>query len=272
MRTAITAVLITLSAGTTLQAQQSPATPTWEITLGAGALVTPSYPGSEEHRVYPLPLTQITWRNRVYLGQGTAGTGPALGAYAVRTSHLGIAAEVGFQQDRPSSRADALAGMENRDFVGTAGVSVSYTLFGIELGLSGTRGMNDGAGMLGTERLGYTLPLGSRVIASAGAGATYADARQMRWDFGVTDPEATRRQALIAAGDDRLESDEGVAYRPKAGLRNVSASLSLMYLVTRHWAVVGFGGVDRLSDAAAKSPLVRQRDQVTGGFGVGYRF
>jgi outer membrane scaffolding protein for murein synthesis (MipA/OmpV family) len=132
--------------------------------------------------------------------------------------------------------------------------------------------MNDGAGLLGSARLAFTQALGSRVIATAGVGATFANARQMRWDFGVTQAEASRRQALIAAGDDRLRADEGSAYEPKGGLRNLGASLSLVFLVSRHWALVGFGGADRLSDEAAASPLVRRREQYSGGLGLSYRF
>lgn len=272
MRSTIaTFFLCSLAAGA-LPAQQSTTAPTWEITLGAGALTAPSYPGSEEHKVFPLPLTQVTWRNRVYLGQSTSGNGPGLGAYAIRTSRFGVAAEVGLLQDRPSSRADALAGMESRDFVATASGTVSYRVGPVEAAVSATQGMNDGAGLLGSARVGYTQMVGSRFIAAINFTATFANARQMRWDFGVTPAEASRRQALIAAGDDRLHADEGGVYRPDAGLRSTGTSLSLTYLVTRHWAVVAFGNADELSREAAKSPLVRQREQLTGGFGVGYRF
>jgi outer membrane scaffolding protein for murein synthesis (MipA/OmpV family) len=45
-----------------------------------------------------------------------------------------------------------------------------------------------------------------------------------------------------------------------------------MYILSPRWALLGFGGVDRLSDEAAASPLVRRREQVTGGIGLGYRF
>jgi len=272
MRTAIAVVLLSFAAGTELPAQQSPRASAWEVTLGGGAVVTPSYPGAEEHQVFPFPMTQVTYRNRVFLGQSTTGNGLGLGAYAVRTSAIAVAAEVGFLQNRPASRADALAGMENRDFVATASGSVTYTLGGLEGGLSVTQGMNDGAGLLGSARLSFTQGLGSRIIATAGVGATFANARQMRWDFGVTRAEASRRQALIAAGDDRLEADEGNAYEPTGGLRHLGASLSLVYLVSSHWALLGFGGVDRLSDEAAASPLVRRREQLTGGIGLGYRF
>ncbi|HWA17154.1 MAG TPA: MipA/OmpV family protein [Gemmatimonadales bacterium] len=273
MRSIVTAVLVFTSTAT-LAAQQAPtpAAPSWEITLGGGALLTPSYAGAEEYDLFPFPLTRVSYRQRIYLGQSTAGNGVGLGVWAIRSGGFGMAAEVGVLPNRPHSRADALAGMENRDFVGTASGTVSYTLGGIEAAVSVTRGLNDGAGTLGSTRLSYTGSVGGRLITTIGVGATFADQRQMRWDFGVTDREAARRQALIDAGDDRLEADEGRAYRPDAGLRHLGASLSLTYPMTAHWALVGFGGVDRLSSEANASPLVRRREQVSGGFGLGYRF
>jgi outer membrane scaffolding protein for murein synthesis (MipA/OmpV family) len=205
-----------------------------------------------------------------YLAPSTTGFGIALGAYALRTPRLSLAGEVGVQDSRPASRTDALAGTDDRDRVATVGASLGYRAGPAEARVGVSRGLNDGAGFLGTARFALTRPFG-RLIATAGVGATFADGRQMRREFGVTELEATRRQALIAAGDDRLDPDDGLAYRPEGGLRHVGASLSLMYPVSHRWSVIGFGGVDRLSDEAADSPLVHRREQFMGGLGLGYR-
>jgi outer membrane protein len=154
--------------------------------------------------------------------------------------------------------------------VATVGASLGYRAGPAEARVGVSQGLNDGGGFLGAARLALTRPFG-RLIATAGVGATFADRRQMRREFGVSELEASRRQALIAAGDDRLDPDDGLAYRPDGGLRHVGASLSLMYPVSQRWSVIGFGGVDRLSDEAADSPLVRRREQFMGGLGLGYR-
>lgn len=272
MRIRFAALLVGLMAFSELAAQEARPNSAWNVMIGGGAIFFPQYPGSDEHRVFPFPMTQVSWRNRVFLGPSTTGMGLGLGAYVIRTPRLGLAAEVGFLENRPASRADALAGMDDRDLVATGSVSLSYTVGAFEASLSTTQGMNDNAGLLGAARLSFTQPVGERLIVTAGVGATFANARQMRWDFGVSRAEATRRQALIAAGDDRLEPNDGRAYEPDAGLRHLSSSLSLAYMLSPRWAVLGFGGVDRLSAEAAASPLVRRRDQVTGGVGLGYRF
>jgi outer membrane scaffolding protein for murein synthesis (MipA/OmpV family) len=272
MRATIGTILLAFTASPGIAAQEPQAPPNWEVSLGTGVLASPSYPGAEEYRITPFPLTQVSYRDRVYLGPSSTGTGLGLGAYAIRTERFRVATEVGFLDSRPASRADALAGMRNRDYVLTATIGMSYRLSAFQGMLSATQGLNNGAGLLGTAGLSYGRQVGSRLGASVGLGATFANARQMRWDFGVTGAEAARRQALIAAGDHRLEADEGGRYRPKAGLRQVGASLSLMYAVSSHWAVLGFGGLDWLGDQAAASPLVRRREQVSGGIGLGYRF
>lgn len=270
MRSALIGVL-TLGIGAQLAAQQPPPRPDWNIVVGAAALVVPEYPGSDEYRVLPIPMVQVAYRDRLFIGPRAGGAGLGLLAYSVGTPRLSVAAEAGLLDSRPEDRADALAGMEDRDVVGTVGASLTYRLKAVQADLSVVRGLNDEAGFLGTTSLSYTHMFARRVIATTGVNAMFADARQMRRDFGVTDAEATRRQALIDSGSDLLEPDEGNAYRPGGGLRQLGATLSLVYVVSPRWSIISFGGVNRLSDEAADSPFVRRREQFLGSVGVGLR-
>ena len=269
-RTFATLSLIFITA-VSVTAQQPPA-PAWNVMVGAGAIAIPSYPGSDEHRIFPFPLAKVSYRDRAYFGPSSGGSGMALGAYAFRTPRFGVAGEVGFLPDRPADRAEALAGMDDRSFVATASATMSYAFGPLQGSVSATQGLNDDAGLLAAAQLSFTVPFTRRTIVVTGLGATFADARQMRWDFGVSGTEAARRQAMLDGGDDRLPADAGVAYAPDAGLRQVSASLTVIRIVSTHWAVIGIGGLDRLSDEAAASSLVRERMQVTGGLAVGYQF
>jgi outer membrane scaffolding protein for murein synthesis (MipA/OmpV family) len=217
-----------------------------------------------------MPLAQVTFRDRVFLGPSSTGVGGALGGYLVRAPRVRLVAELGVQDERPASRADALAGMDDRDVAATVGTTVTYRMGPMEGALGVARGLNDGAGLLGTGRLSVSRMLGPLVI-TAGAGATLADARQMRREFGVTDGEAERRWSLIDAGDDRLQADEGGAYRPSGGLRQVEVSFMLGYMVSDRWSLLGFGGVARLGGEAEGSPLVRRREQFSVGIGLGRR-
>ena len=252
-------------------AQQRPPERAWNLTLGAGALTIPRYPGSDEYRVIPFPLVQASYRDRLYLGPSTTGVGYGLGAYGIRTERLGLAFELGGQFSRPASEADALAGMDDRDGVGTAGVSLGYRFGSFEGLLAVSQGLNDGAGLIETTRLVYYGSIG-KAFFTAGAGAALANGKQMRREFGISDTEASRRQALIDAGDDRLDPDDGRAYRPDGGLRHLGAGVTLAYPINGQWALIGIGGLEWLGDEAAASPLVRERVQLAGGAGLGYRF
>lgn len=245
--------------------------PAWNVNVGLAALAFPRYPGSDEYRVVPFPMANASYRDRAYLGPSSTGIGFALGAYPVRTSNVSLAVELGGQDSRPESRADALAGMEDRDFVATGGVSLSYRTGPFEGILAVSQGVNDGAGLIQTTRIVYTRPLG-KVMLSAAAGAALANGRQMRREFGITDAEAARRQALIDGEDGRLGPNDGGAYQPDGGLRHLGAGISLIYPVSPKWSLIGFGGIEWLADEAAQSPLVRSREQFAGGVGAGYRF
>lgn len=270
MRTASLLVLLAASAGRAA-AQAPPSSAPWNFSAGVGAIVAPTHAGSDEVRVLPFPLVQVTYRDRAYLGPSASGLGAALGVRLVHTPRMGVAAEVGMMENRPADRADVLAGTTSRDVLGTVGMSFSYRVGPIESTLSATHGLNDGSGLLGRARLGVTHMLGQRLIASLDGSASFATARQMRREFGVTASESLRRIALIAAGDPRLRPDEGRAYSPDGGLTQIGTSLSLTYLLSQHFALFGFGGADRLSDEAAASPLVRERAQFSGGLGMMWR-
>ena len=243
--------------------------PDWSVSVGAMAFVYPSYPGSDEYRVVPFPLVDARFRDRVYLGPSTTGIGFALGAYPLQSSHWRVAVEVGGQDNRPADRADALAGMEDRDMVATGGVSLSYRSGPFEGSVAVSQGLNDGAGLIQTTRLTYFRPVG-KVILGLAAGAALANGKQMRREFGITDAEAARRQGLVDTG--RLEPGDAEAYSPDGGLRHLGLGGTLIYPVASRWSVVGLAGVEWLADEAANSPLVRQREQFAGGLGVGYRF
>jgi outer membrane scaffolding protein for murein synthesis (MipA/OmpV family) len=235
------------------------------------AFAYPRYPGSDEYRVVPFPLVDARFRDRAYLGPSSTGIGFALGAYPIQTPHWRLAVELGGQDSRQADRADALAGMEDRDLVATGGVSLSYRTGPFEGIVAVSQGLNDGAGLIQTTRLVYYRPVG-KVILGAAAGAALANGKQMRREFGITDAEAARRQSLIDAGDGRLEPGDGQAYTPGGGLRHLGLGVSLIYPVASRWSLIGLAGIEWVADEAANSPLVRRREQFAGGLGVGYRF
>lgn len=245
--------------------------PAWDVTVGAITLVMPEYAGAEEYRILPIPVARISYRERVYLGPSTVGLGFGGGVNFLRAGNLTASAEVTVLDSRSADRADALAGMNGQETAIGAGLGLTWRRNGWAIGVGAAHGFNDGTGIIGTASLGYTKMFGRVLILTTSANLTAANAKQMRREFGITAEEAARRQALIDEGDDRLETDEGVAYRPGASLRSVGPSLSAVVLLSPRWSLIGFGGADYLVGDAAESPLVRRRTSVSGGFGIGYR-
>lgn len=265
-RLGCSAILCGLLTGT-LVGQEPPRGAVWNITLGAAAVLVPRYQGSDEFRVLPMPLARLTFRDRVFLGPSTMGPGAAIGGYFVRSARVKVVAEASVQDGRPASRADALAGMDDRDAVAAVSTTVTYRVGPLEGALGVARGLNGASGFLGSGRVSASQVLG-RLVITAAAAATLADDRQMRREFEVTGGEARRRQALIDAGDARLEADDGRAYRPDGGVRHLGASLWIGYMLPDRWSLLGFGGVDRLGGEALRSPLVRRREQFSAGVGL----
>lgn len=240
----------------------------WTGTVGVLGMLVPAYEGAAEWRLLPLPLVQLSFRNRVYLGPNASGRGGVVGASLVRSTGRAIALEVAIGDGRPSSRSEALAGMSDRDVVGSVGVRTDYYFRGIDAALTVRQGLSGGAGALLDARVGASRRFG-RMMMRTHLAATVADDRDMHRSFGVTLDEATRRQSLISSGDTRLRSGDGLAFRPNGGLKQVGLSAFLGYAVTRQWAVVGLGTVNRLGDEALRSPLVRRRTQFSVGVGLG---
>ncbi|MGQ3032520.1 MAG: MipA/OmpV family protein, partial [Ferrovibrionaceae bacterium] len=76
IRIAVLAVLLSgLGAGAALAQERS-----WDLRLGAGAIVGPAYEGSDRYKVSPFPFIQGSYRDRVLI------TGPILGANLISTT------------------------------------------------------------------------------------------------------------------------------------------------------------------------------------------
>lgn len=254
-----------------VEAQGDRSTSAWNISLGGGVIVAPRYVGSDEFRTLPMPMMIVTYRNRLFLGPTSDGLGGGLGAHVIRTRRIGLTAELGIQDGRPAERSDALLGTDDRDPLGTLGAAFTVAAGAVRGTVAAAHGLNDGSGWMGTARATVTRPLSRRLYATVEGSAAFADARQLRRDFGISQTEAARRQTLIDAGDRRLGPNDAGVFRPGGGPWNVGASASLMYAMSPRWAVLGMGGLRWLREEVADSPVVRRPRQPWGGLSVMWR-
>lgn len=156
------------------------------------------------------------------------------------------------------------------------GLDISKVGFGIEAGGFAQAWVNDNLRLRAELRQGigghdaltgevaadlvYRTP-GDNLLLTAGPRLRWASGGYHRSYFGVTAAEA------LATGL--------AAYRPQGGLYAYGAVASAHVHVTDAIGIYGYGGYDRLTGDAARSPIVRavgSRDQFSFGVGLSYRF
>ncbi|MDW8443217.1 MAG: MipA/OmpV family protein [Acetobacteraceae bacterium] len=73
--------------------------PGWRVSLGAGALLRPDYPGSSDYDVTPIPFLEAVWNDRVF---ATTRQGAELGVFLTRDRAFrsGIALDYAFGRDQ----------------------------------------------------------------------------------------------------------------------------------------------------------------------------
>ena len=267
MRSATLSIIALVATAGTVQAQGS-----WSGAVGSGAITAPKYMGADEQRTLPIPYVQLQYKGRVNIGMLPGGTGAGIGVSLINSQSVAWQAQLSGTGGRREKWGDALAGMGNQDVATTAGTSISLSHGWMQAGADVALGLNAKAGTSGTVRAAAQKQLASRWIGSLSAGATFADRQNMTYDFGITDEQAARRQALIARGDARLRSTDGQAFRPDAGLKQMQTSASVSYVITPRSRLVTFVQASQLSDEAARSSVVRDRTGTSGGVVVVYGF
>src|SRR5687768_14060483 len=253
-------------------AQTETETKTWSGTIGISTVALPTYMGSNRYRVRAFPILSLEFNERFYLGGAQSGTGAGVGGYLVRNSMFTWSAEISGAPERKESYGDGLAGMGRRGAATFVGNNVSFSLGSITAGAGVAVGLGSDEGSSATVNLQSRHRYGRRWIAGVSTGATFANSRNMTYDFGVSTDQAVKRQALIDRGDSRLYGNDGRAYDPKGGLKQMQATGSLGFLLSNRTTLLAFATGSRLGDEAADSPLTRQRNGVVAGMGIAYGF
>ena len=251
-------------------AQGSQPAKSWNSQIGISTAVLPTYAGSNRYRVRVLPIFSLDIKERIYVGGAMGGTGAGTGVYLVRNSAVTVSTGITGAPERKESYGDGLAGMGRRGGATFAQSNASLKFGSVTAGAGVTVGLGGNEGSTAAFNLETKHVYARRFIVGLSTGATFANSENMAYDFGVNAKQATRRQALIAAGDSRLYSDEGGVYAPKEGLKQAQVSTTLGYLITPRMTALAFGMGSRLGPQAADSPLARQRNSIIAGLGVAF--
>jgi outer membrane scaffolding protein for murein synthesis (MipA/OmpV family) len=253
-------------------AQAQMKTDNWSGNIGISTVALPSYAGSNQYRVKAFPILSLEYKQRAYLGGAMGGTGAGAGVYVIRNPTFTWSTEISGAPERFERYGDGLAGMGRRGAATYAGSNVSFQLGAVTAGAGVQLGLGNDEGSTASLALSTKHNYGHRWMLGLSTGATFANSESMAYDFGVSPEQAARRQALIAAGDSRLDWRDAGSYDPGSGLKQAQASLSLGYLMREHVTALAFANVSRLGSEAADSPLARNRNAIVGGLGIAYGF
>jgi len=231
----------------------------WTVTLGAEARVLPSYEGSANSRVLPVPLFDIRRAGTPREFQAPRD-GASIGILEFDRFRLGPTLKVRLPRDQDDD--SALRGLGDIPFAVELGGFVEYwPLQWLRTRGELRQGFNGHHGLTGDISADAVLPIAPQLTFSFGPRLSIDSGSTMRTYFGI-DPVQSALSGLPA-------------YTPSGGVRSFGVGAMARYELTPQWATHVFVEYERLTGPAADSPLVwlrGSRDQVTAGIGITYAF
>lgn len=216
----------------------------WRVTLGAGAMLAPTYLGSDEYEVDALPLVDIRYSDLLFLS-----TRDGLGANLLRGERLTAGPVLKYRFGRDQDDDDALRGLGDVDPAGEAGAFLKYRVAKLSFGTELRQGFGGHEGLIGDLWVNRRFDAGDKWEFNVGPKLTMASGDFTETYFGIDAGQAAR------SGYNRYEADGVfVSY----GL-NASAG----YKLTPQVRLGAFAGIEQIAGDAADSPIVDQAGSAT---------
>lgn len=227
----------------------------WNVNVGAGIAVAPTYLGSKEYRIRPIPIFSIAYRDLVFIGP----TGLSVNLINVNGFHAGVA--LGYLGGRSQGDDSRLDGLGDIQASVTTGVFADYRIG--SFGFSGTIRQSvthTSNGFLGSIQLDYHIPpvFGERVKMTIGPDLEFADGQYNQTWYGVSS---------VQSGQSHLS-----AFNAGGGINDVGLHVSLTYQYSANILLRAFASAKDLTGAAANSPITEDKTQFLFGFGAAYHF
>jgi len=256
LRTLLAAACLVVAARAAAQEE----TPTWRVALGAGLDYVPKFPGSDSHKILPLPFIAASY-GRFFFGAfpGAASiAGVGVNLYQDRHWRFGAALSAGLAERKESDDA-RLQGLGDVRRTASAGVALAYTENWYVLGASVlTDILNRGQGTLVSLNAIARHRASDRLTFFGGPGLTWADGRYTRTFFGVS--------------ADQSAASGLPEYGTHPGFNSARLGLGAGYRITERWSALGFASLSTLLGDAVNSPITESRSQYFLGMAIFYRF
>ncbi|MBC7284521.1 MipA/OmpV family protein [Hoeflea sp.] len=217
--------------------------------LGAGGKMVPSYFGSSDLILSPVPLLRM---KRLTLPNGfTLGGGSDEG--------FSLSPAIDVISERSVKDSPELVGLNTIDTAVELGVAAKFQTEHFRIMGEVRRGFGGHEGFRGEIGADVIVRAGEQWTFHGGPRLNFADSKFTNTYFGVSAGEASLRYPATTAG---------------GGLMSAGLEAGLRYQMDEHWAVEAEAGWSRLTGDAAKSPITAQgsKDQFSLSFGVLRRF
>jgi outer membrane protein len=220
------------------------------VVLGAGVAVTPTYQGSDDYRVLPLPAIDIK------KGWFFANLRNGIGIEPIDTGVVSAGVSAVFVQgyrrrDIPVGISKLSDGLGARAHINLRSSGLTGTL-GVTKIISGGTG-----GIIADASISHPILISSKFSLTPTVAATWADRKHNDRYFGVDNLEAP------ASGLSPFSTG--------AGFKDISGTLTATYRLTDQIALSATGGVTTLLSKVSESPLVRRETQPFGMVALTYR-
>lgn len=241
----------------------------WQVSVGAGALLSPKYLGSDEYNLSLVPSVRVSKGERFF---ASVEEGVGYAVIDTRSFRAGPLARIAFGRDEDGSGTFRIAGGGTDDLVGLGDIDTSIELGGFaefdfgKLTASARAGQavsgHDGlVGQIGLRYKGRLLFNGPPIIYNFGPQIDFGDSDYTNAYFGVNAAQS------LASG---LPT-----YVANGGVISYGVSGTAIIPLTDNIATTFIASYNRLAGDAAGAPLVRERgsrDQAFIGTIVSYKF
>lgn len=219
--------------------------------VGAGVAVLPGYEGSDDYRVLPLPIVDLSY-GRYFLNMVDG-----LGVQLIGTDQIKVGAGAVFAPGRRSKDSPEGVG-KVKDTVGGR-VFVRYApVDEILLSAAVTKAFGGNDGTWADFSLGYRFQPSDRLFLLPAISTTWANDKYMDRMFGISELQSVRSGLPM--------------FEAESGFKSVSMSLTGSYALSPSWHLSATGKLARYLGDTADSPLNEQKTQPSFIVGVAYRF
>ncbi|RDE07371.1 MipA/OmpV family protein [Sphingomonas aracearum] len=221
------------------------------IVIGVGAAAIPTYQGSDDYRVLPIPVIDIA------KGRFFANLRNGIGVNVIDGGPVTIGGSVALMPGY--RRKDVPDGVDRVTVGGGGRLFANLKAGGAILTVGGTKGFAGSTkGVIADASLSYPVVASRRLILIPAIGTSWADRKHNDRYFGINAREA------LASGLPE--------YRLGGGFKDVTAGVTANYRLNRRLSLAASANVSTLLGDAKDSPLVERKTQPTGFLSLNYLF